>query len=151
MGVKIIAKNKKALFNYHIEERFEAGMVLTGSEVKSLREGKANLVDAYATLKGNEALLLKAHISPYPPAAGLNHDPTRPRKLLLHRAELLKLSGQLATGGATLIPLMLYFKDGRAKVELGLARGKKKHDKRADMKKRDATREMSRALRKKNR
>lgn len=149
MGTKLIVQNKKAFFNYHIAERYEAGLVLTGSEVQSLRAGKANLVDAYAVIKTDGMYLLKAHISPYPPAAGLNHEPTRPRKLLLHREEMLKLSGTLTGKGVTLVPLSLYFKGGRAKVELGLARGKKKYDKREDMKKRESNRQMARALRKK--
>ena len=151
MGVKIITKNKKALFNYHIVERFEAGIILQGSEVKSLRAGKVNLVDAYATLRGSELFLVKAHISPYPPAAGLNHEPTRSRKLLLHKKELGMIAGKITQQGHTMVPLSLYFKEGKAKVELGLARGKKQFDKRLDMKKKDATREVARALRSKNR
>ena len=150
MGVKIITQNKKAHFNFHILEKIEAGIVLAGSEVKSLRDGKINLVDAYAALRNREVFLHKAHISPYPPAAGLNHDPTRTRKLLLHKTQILKLSDELNQKGSTLIPLSVYFKEGRAKVELGLARGKKKHDKRADMKKRESQRDIARAMRAKN-
>ncbi|MBI4126946.1 MAG: SsrA-binding protein SmpB [Deltaproteobacteria bacterium] len=151
MGIKIITKNKKALFNYHVVERFEAGVMLTGSEVKSVRDGKINLVDAYATIRNGEVFLHKANISPYPPAAGLNHEPTRVRKLLLHRHEIEQLTGALTQKGFTLIPLSVYFKEGKAKVELGLAHGKKQHDKRADMKKREANRTIERALRSKNR
>lgn len=151
MGIKIIAKNKKAFFSYHIEEKFEAGIVLVGSEVKSLRLGYANLVDSYAMLRESEVVLLKTHISPYPPAAGLNHDPTRTRKLLLHRGEIVKLAGKVNQRGYTLIPLSIYFKDGRAKVELGLCRGKRQFDKRLTMKKREAKRDVARALRSKNR
>lgn len=150
-GILIIAKNRKAFFDYHIEEKIEAGVVLMGSEVKSLRDGRGNLSDAYAIVKGGEVFLLHAHIAPYPPAAGMNHEPKRTRKLLLHKGQILKLEGRLKRGGATLIPLMLYFKRGRAKVELGLAVGKKKYDKRAAIKKREARRELGKALRRKNR
>ncbi|MBI4211967.1 MAG: SsrA-binding protein SmpB [Deltaproteobacteria bacterium] len=150
MSNPLITKNKKALFNYHVEERFEAGIVLTGSEVKSLRAGGANLVDSYVSLKNNEAFLLKAHISPYQPAAMQNHVPTRPRKLLFHRAEILKLQSRLQAQGYTLIPMSLYFKKGRAKAEIGLCRSKTKADKRENMKKQEAGREMQRVLRGKN-
>ncbi len=109
-GIKIIAKNRKALFDYHIEEKFEAGVVLMGSEVKSLRDGGSNLSDAYALIKNGELFLLHAHIAPYQPAAGLNHDPKRTRKLLLHKGEIMKLEGRLKQGGSTMIPLSLYFK-----------------------------------------
>ncbi|MFH0799133.1 MAG: SsrA-binding protein SmpB [Pseudomonadota bacterium] len=147
-GIKIIAKNKKAFFDYHIEEKLEAGIVLAGSEVKSLRDGRGNLSDSYAIIKGGEMFLLHAHISPYSPAAGMNHAPTRTRKLLLHKGEILKLEGKLKGGGATVIPLLLYFKQGRAKVELGLAIGKKKYDKRAAIRKRETAREVSKAMKK---
>jgi len=146
-GHKLIAKNKKARFNYEIGERFEAGMVLTGTEVKSLRMGKANLTDAYAKLKDGEAWLVSCHISPYPFAYYDNHEPERPRKLLLHKAELKKLTGKVNEQGMSLIPLALYFKRGRAKVELALAKGKKRHDKREAIKRRDMDREMERAMR----
>ena len=150
-GIKVIAKNKKAFFEYHIEEKAEAGLVLTGSEVKSLRDGRGNLSDAYAVVKRGEIWLLHAHISPYPPAAGMNHEPTRARKLLLHKGEILTIEDRLKRGGSTLIPLLLYFRKGRVKVEMGLAIGKKKYDKRAAIKKRESGRELAKALRRKNR
>ena len=145
-GVKLVARNKKARFNYELGDRYEAGLVLTGTEVKSLRLGKANLTDAYARIKNGEAWLLSCHISPYPFAHYDNHDPLRPRKLLLHKREIKKLTGKLHEQGYSLIPLAIYFKRGRAKVELALARGKKKYDKRQAIKKRDQQREMARAL-----
>lgn len=147
--IKVIAKNRKAFFEYHIEEKLEAGIALTGSEVKSLRDGQASLSDAYALIKGNEAWLLHAHIAPYAPSSIFNHEPKRTRKLLLHKLQILKLLGTLKQKGYTLIPLMLYFRRGRAKVELGLARGKKQYDKRAAIKSRENKRELSRALRRK--
>lgn len=146
-AVKIICQNKKARHEYELGDRYEAGMVLTGTEVKSLRLGKANLVDAYVRIQGGEAYLVGAHISPYPWAYFGNHDPLRRRKLLLHRQELKRLFGRINEQGYSLIPLRLYFKDGLAKTELALARGKKKHDKRQSMKEADAKREMARALR----
>ena len=145
-GIKLIAKNKRARFNYELGDRYEAGMVLTGSEVKSLRMGKANLTDSYARLKNDELWLISCHISPYPWASYDNHEPERPRKLLLHRREINKLAGKLKEGGRSLIPLAIYFKGGRAKVELALARGKKLHDKRETLKRRTQEREMERAL-----
>ena len=147
-GIKRIAVNKKARFNYHLGDRFEAGLVLTGTEVKSLRLGKANLTDAFARFSDRGELWLRnLHISPYPFAYYNNHEPERPRKLLLHKRELRKLSGKVAEQGYSLIPLILYFKRGKAKVELALAKGKKLHDKRQVLKKRDQDREMERALR----
>ncbi|HTO54681.1 MAG TPA: SsrA-binding protein SmpB [Myxococcota bacterium] len=144
---KSICKNRKARFQYSIEETIEAGLVLTGSEVKSLRAGGANLVDAYAQVHGTELFLHKAHIAPYVYAGRENHLPERVRKLLLHRREIHRLGGRLRERGLTLVPIELYWKNGRAKVELGLARGKKLHDKRqaiaereADMRVRQATR-----------
>ncbi len=145
-GIKIIAKNKRARFNYELGDRYEAGIVLTGSEVKSLRMGKANLTDSYARLKNNELWLISCHISQYPWASYDNHEPERPRKLLLHRREINKLAGKLKEGGRSLIPLVIYFKQGRAKVELALAKGKKLHDKRETLKRRTQEREMERAL-----
>jgi SsrA-binding protein len=145
--IKVIAKNKKAFFEYHIEEKVEAGLALQGSEVKSLRDGQASLSDAYGLIKGGEVWLLNAHIAPYPPAAYANHEPKRTRKLLLHRTQISKLLGKLKEKGYTLIPTMLYFKRGRAKVEMGLARGKRKYDKRAAIKERESKREVSRAMR----
>ena len=150
-GIKIIAKNKKAFFEYHIEEKLEAGLALMGSEVKSLRDGQASLSDAYGLIKNGEAWLLHAHIAPYAPSATFNHEPKRPRKLLLHKTQILKLLGTLKGKGYTLIPTMLYFKEGKAKVELGLARGKRQYDKRAALKEREGKREETRAMRYKNR
>lgn len=150
-NIKIIAKNKKAFFEYLIEEKIEAGLVLTGSEVKSLRDGRANLVDSYAMIKEGEVFLIHAHIAPYPPAAYLNHEPRRTRKLLLQREQISKLERKLNEKGLTLVPTMLYFKSGRAKIELGLARGKKTFDKRAAIEKRESDRHIERAMKRKNR
>lgn len=146
-NVKVICQNKKARHEYELGDRYEAGLVLTGTEVKSLRLGKANLTDAYARVVGGEAWLMGAHISPYPWAYFDNHDPLRKRKLLLRRQELKRLYGRVQEQGYSLIPLRLYFKDGLAKAELALARGKKSHDKRQSLKEADARREMARALR----
>jgi SsrA-binding protein len=143
---KIICVNRKARHDYFIEETYEAGLVLKGSEVKSLREGKANLKDSYARIVRNEAFLLNVHISQYPAAHQFNHDPTRTRKLLLRKHQILRLGGKVAEKGLTLIPLKLYFKDGKAKVELGLARGKKLYDKRESLRKKAAQREVERSL-----
>src|SRR5215218_2627623 len=142
-----IARNKRAKFDYHIIETWEAGLVLTGSEVKSLRDGRANLSDAYGIVKDGEVFLLNLHISPYERASTFNHEPTRTRKLLLHRREIRKMIGSVERQGLTLVPLELYFKQGKAKVALGLGRGKKLYDKRADEKKRDDERDMQRAVR----
>jgi SsrA-binding protein len=141
-----IAVNRKARFEYHVEETFEAGLVLLGSEVKALREGKANLKDSYGRIEGDELFLWNAHISPYGPASQFGHEPTRTRKLLLHREEIARLTGKVKERGLTLIPLRLYFKNGRAKLELGLARGKKMHDKRDTIREREVRREMDRAM-----
>ena len=143
---KIICVNRKARHDYFIEETYEAGLVLKGSEVKSLREAKANLKDSYARIVRNEAFLLNVHISQYPAAHQFNHDPTRTRKLLLRKRQILRLGGKVAEKGLTLIPLKLYFKDGKAKVELGLARGKKLYDKRESLRKKAAQREVERSL-----
>jgi SsrA-binding protein len=142
-----IAVNRRARHEYHIEETFEAGIVLLGSEVKALRDGKANLKDSYGRLEGDQVYLWNAHISPYGPASQFGHEPTRTRKLLLHREEIERLSGKVKERGLTLIPLRLYFKNGRAKIELALARGKKHHDKRESIKEREVRREMDRAMR----
>ncbi|MFH1058585.1 MAG: SsrA-binding protein SmpB [Pseudomonadota bacterium] len=146
-STKLIAKNKKARFNYDLGDRYEAGLVLTGTEVKSMRLGKANLSDSYAKIRDGEAWLMGCHVSAYPFAYYDNHEPERPRKLLLHKSELRKLTGKLNEQGYSLIPVALYFKEGRAKVELALAKGKKLYDKRQDLKKRDQDREMERGLR----
>ncbi len=142
-----VARNKRASHDYHILETWEAGLVLTGSEVKSLRNGKANIGDAYGIVKDGEVFLLNLHISPYEQASHFNHEPTRTRKLLLHRKEIKKMIGAVERQGLTLIPLELYFRKGKAKVALGLGKGKKLHDKRADLRKKDAEREMARARR----
>lgn len=144
---KIIARNRRARHDYEVLDTFEAGIALIGPEVKSLREGRANLGDAYATIRGGDCFLEKLHISPYEPATRENADPMRSRRLLLHRHEIRRLSGKVRERGLTLVPLSLYWKDGRAKVELGLVRGKRSHDRREDIKRRDADREARRAMR----
>ena len=145
-STKLIAQNRKARHDYHIEETYEAGLVLVGTEVKSCRAGKANLADAYAVVKGGEAWLLGCHISPYSHGNRANHDPVRPRKLLLHRAEIEKLQVATSQEGRTLVPLRLFFKHGLAKAEIAIARGKKLYDKRHDQAERDARRAMQREL-----
>ncbi len=146
--IKVVAKNRKAFHDFHIEEKMEAGLVLMGSEVKSLRDGGASLSDSYAMIKGGEIWLINSHIAQYSPASYANHEPKRTRKLLLHSREILKLSSTLRQKGYTMVPLMLYFRNGRAKVELGLARGKRKYDKRVAIKERENKRELARAVRK---
>ncbi len=143
-NIRIISQNKKAFHDYEITERFEAGMVLLGTEVKSLRNGRANLKDSYARVKKNEVFLYGLHISPYSHATYDNHEPERVRKLLLHRLEIKKLLGKTQERGFSLIPLKLYFKDGKAKVEIALARGKKEYDKRESLKKKEEARELDR-------
>ncbi len=147
----LIARNKKAGFDYEIIETYEAGLVLTGSEVKSLRNRDVSINGAFARMRNGELYLLGANIKPYAQATIENHDPTRPRKLLLHKRELARLTGKMAERGLTLVPLRLYWKRGYAKVLLGLARGKRQHDKREDIRKRDAEREMRRAQRRRYR
>lgn len=139
---KLIAQNRRARHDYTIEDTFEAGIVLVGTEVKSCRDGKANLADAYATVKDDEVWLMQCHISPYSHGNKQNHDPMRPRKLLLHRAEIERLKVASAQQGRTLVPLRLYFKHGIAKAEIAIARGKKTYDRRADIAQRDAERRM---------
>jgi SsrA-binding protein len=141
-----VATNRQASFRYHLLERLEAGIVLQGSEVKSLREGAVQLKDSYAEVRGGEVWLRNMHIAPYKPAAGENHDPDRPRKLLLHRREIERLVGKTAERGLTLVPTRVYFSGPRAKVELALARGKEMHDKRRAIKERETRREIDRAL-----
>jgi len=141
-----IAVNRRARHEFLIEETLEAGIVLVGSEIKALREGKANLKDSYGRIEGDEVWLWNAHISPYAPASQFGHEPTRTRKLLLHREEIARLTGKVKERGLTLVPLRLYFKNGRAKVELALARGKKQHDKRDAIREREVRREMDRAM-----
>lgn len=142
-----IADNRKARHDYFVEESFEAGVVLLGSEVKSCRAGRVNLRDAYAQIKEGELYLYNCHISPYEQANRFNHEPLRPRKLLMHKQEIMRLLGQVREKGFTLVPLRLYFKKGKVKVQLALAKGKKDYDKRADITSRDVKREMARALR----
>ncbi len=142
-----IARNKRARHDYHILETWEAGLVLTGTEIKSLRNGMANITDAYAIVNGGEVMLLNAHIAPYDKGNQFNHDPTRTRKVLLHRREIRRLIGAVERQGLALIPLDLHFTRGRAKVTLALGKGKKLHDKRADLRQREDEREMARAAR----
>ncbi|HEY0972788.1 MAG TPA: SsrA-binding protein SmpB [Gemmatimonadales bacterium] len=142
-----IARNRRASHDYHLIDRWEAGIVLTGTEVKSLRNGKANLTDAYGVVNDGEVWLLNLHISPYEQGNQFNHEPTRTRKLLLNRREIRRLIGAVEREGLTLIPLELYFRNGRAKVSLALGKGKKLHDKREDARKREDEREMARAMR----
>lgn len=141
---KTVCENRKARFNYFIDDTYEAGMVLRGTEVKSLRQGRANLKDAYARIVNGEVFVYQMHIGAYPFAYYNNHEPLRPRKLLLHKREIKKLYGKLNEMGFSLIPLKIYFKEGKAKVLLGLARGKKKYDKRETIRRRDQKRELER-------
>jgi SsrA-binding protein len=146
-GTKIVARNRRARHDYHIEDVVEAGLVLTGTEVKSLRAGRASLTDGFGQITDHEAWLHGVHIPQYTQGTWTNHEPRRPRKLLMHRKEIDKLDSATAERGLTLVPLSLYFKDGKAKVELALARGKRTYDKRHDLAQRDAAREVDRALR----
>jgi SsrA-binding protein len=146
MAQKLIAENRRARHDYNLSDRYEAGIVLTGTEVKSLREGRASLQQAYADLRDMEVWLVGAHISEYAQGNVNNHDPDRDRKLLLHRKEIESLIGKVRERGFTLVPTRLYFKDGKAKVELALAKGKERFDKRRDIAKRDAERQMERAV-----
>jgi SsrA-binding protein len=143
---KLVAQNKKARHDYEILDTYEAGLVLTGTEVKSLRQGRCSLVDAYAVIQDGEAWLMGAHIPEYTEGTWNNHTPRRQRKLLLHKEEILRLIGKTKETGLALVPLQLYFKDGRAKVEIALARGRKAHDKRQALSERDAKREIQTAL-----
>ncbi len=149
-GIRIVAKNRKAYHDYHILDTFEAGIVLLGSEIKSIRAGQVNLRDGYATIQDNEVWLMNVHIAPYHQANRENHEPRRTRKLLLHRREINKLLGKLQEQGLTLIPLNLYLKDNRAKVELGLAQGKRQYDKRAALREKESRRQIDRALGRRN-
>ncbi len=143
----VIARNRRARHDYHIEDVVEAGLVLTGTEVKSLRAGRATLTDGFGQLTDGEMWLLGVHIPQYTEGTWTNHEPRRPRKMLLHRKEIDRLASKIAEQGLTLVPLELYFKDGKVKVELALARGKRTYDKRHDLAQRDAAREVERALR----
>jgi len=145
-AVKIIATNRKARHDYHIDDTFEAGMALTGTEIKSIRAGRVSLRDSFAVVKEGELWLMNAHIAPYDQGTFANHEPRRPRKLLMHRREINRIAGQLQEKGFTLVPLRLYLKNNLAKVELGLARGKKQYDKRAALRQKETRREIDRAV-----
>lgn len=147
MGIKIITENKKARHDYHIMDTYEAGLVLKGSEVKSLRQGSGNLKDSYISIVGTELFLQKAHIAPYQASSYNNHDPERLRKILMNKNEITKVRTAIFEKGLTCVPLKLYFKDGRVKVEIAIVKGKKKGDKRESIKKRDVDREVERHLR----
>jgi len=148
--MKVVCQNRKAYHDYYIEETLEAGIALSGTEVKSLREGKANVKDSYVIIKGNEVFVLNCHISPYSHGNIMNHDPLRTRKLLLHRKEINRLWGKIAVRGFTLIPLKIYFKGPFVKVEIALARGKKVFEKREAIKEKEAKREIARAMTSRN-
>ena len=145
-SVKIIAQNKKAYHDYFVEEKYEAGVELFGTEVKSIRAGKVNVKESYCDIKDGEVFVLGMHISPYEQGNVFNKDPLRPKKLLLHKKEILKLFGLVAQKGYTLVPLQVYLKNSRVKIEIGLCRGKKLYDKRDDMARNDAQRDMERAF-----
>jgi SsrA-binding protein len=149
--MQLVCQNRKAYHDYSIEETVEAGMSLVGTEVKSLREGKVNLKDSYVHIKDMEALLFNCHISPYSHGNIMNHEPLRTRKLLLHKKEIVRMQGKIAQKGYTLIPLKIYFKNGRAKVEVGLAKGKREFEKRESIKEREADREIEKAMKSRNR
>ena len=146
LGRQLVAQNRKARHDYHIDDTYEAGLVLTGTEVKSLRAGRASLVDGFAEVSDGELWLQGVHIPEYTQGTWTNHEPRRRRKLLLHRQEIDRLSARVQERGLTLVPLALYFKDGRAKVEIGVGRGKRAYDKRQSLAKREADREAARAL-----
>jgi SsrA-binding protein len=150
-GIKVISNNKRATFDYELLERFEAGVALMGTEIKSIRNHQANLQRSYVQNRNGELWLVESHISPYEHGNRENHEPTRPRKLLLHRREISKIIDQVAQKSLTIVPTRLYLKNGRAKVEIALARGKRQADKRADLAKKDADRQVERALREKYR
>ena len=147
-GQKIICLNRKASFNYFFEDLFEAGIVLKGSEIKSVRDGKVNIAESYAVEKGGEIILINSHISPYKQASYSNHNPTDDRKLLLNKKEINKLIGKMQRDGFTLVPTKMYFKKGKAKIEIAIAKGKKKYDKRQTIKNREWNRDKSRYVRK---
>lgn len=150
-GEKVVANNRRARHDYTVEKTYEAGLVLTGTEVKSLRQGRANLSDGYAYIKGNEAFIDNINIPEYSQGHWTNHSAKRTRKLLLHREEIVKISHSVSAGGYTLVPLKLYFKDGRAKIEIGIAKGKREFDKRQTLRERQDKREAERAMRTRNR
>ena len=146
-GIKTVAQNRKAFHDYFVEEHYECGLALFGTEVKSMRLGRVSLKESWAVIRGGEVWVEGMHISPYEQGNQFNRDPMRPKKLLLHKAEIRKLDGLVARQGYTLVPLEVYLKDGRMKVQLGLCKGKQQHDKRDDIAKRDADRDIQRALR----
>ncbi len=146
-GIKVISDNRKAHHDYFVEEKLEAGVILTGTEIKSIRNGRVNLKDSYARIENGEVWLYQLHISPYEQGNRFNHDPLRKRKLLLNRSEIIKLIGKVQQQGLTLIPTKIYLKHGLAKIELGVCRGKKNYDKRQDIAERDAKREIERHFR----
>ncbi|HHY35350.1 MAG TPA: SsrA-binding protein SmpB [Firmicutes bacterium] len=146
-GIRVVAQNRRARHDYFVEETIEAGIALIGTEVKSLRAGRASLQDSYAEVSGTEVFLKNAHIDQYEAASRFNHDPLRPRRLLLHKNEIRRLAARVQQRGYTLIPLSIYFKDGKAKVELGLCKGKKSYDKREAIRERDVRREIEREAR----
>jgi SsrA-binding protein len=148
---KLVAENRKALHDFHILETFEAGLVLQGTEVKSIRDGRVNLRDSFARVEGGEVWVYNIHISPYSHRGYADHEPTRRRKLLLHKQEIRKLIGRTVEKGLTLVPLRMYFKSGKVKMAVGLARGKKSHDKRETLKKREADRETRAAVKERQR
>jgi SsrA-binding protein len=143
---KVVATNRRATHDYFIEDTFEAGIVLAGSEIKSIRAGRVNLRDSYGQIRSGELWLINMHVAPYDPASRENHEPRRPRKLLMHRREIARLAGKIQERGYTLVPLRLYLKNNRAKVELGLARGKRQYDKRQSIAERETQREIDRAV-----
>ncbi len=148
MSIRVVSTNRKALHDYFIDETYEAGIVLQGSEIKSVRAGRVSLKEAYVRIDdGLEAWLIDAHIAPYESASHFNHEPRRPRKLLLHKQEILRLWNKVRQKGVTIVPLRMYLKDGKAKVEIAVARGKKKYDKRAEIARREMEREIQRELR----
>lgn len=149
-GIKLVAQNKKAFHDYFVEETYECGLVLKGTEVKSMRQGRVNLKESFCMIRNNEIFAEGMHISPYEQGSVFNTDPLRPKKLLMHKNEIRKLAGLVSRQGYTLIPIKVYLKDGRMKLELGLCRGKHLHDKRDAAAERDAKREMDRAIRQRN-
>ena len=150
-GIKVVATNRKAQFEYFLLEHFEAGIVLQGSEIKSVRAGQVSLAEAYVQVDGRTAWLMEAHVAIYNPASRWNHDPKRPRQLLLHRREILELWNEVRTKGVTIVPVRVYLKDGRAKLDIAIAKGKKLYDKRAAIADRDSEREMRREHRERQR
>lgn len=151
MGIKVIATNRKARYQYHFHDTYEAGLVLKGSEIKSIRAGRVSLQEGFVLFEGGEAWLVNVHIAQYDPASRQNHEPRRRRKLLLHRREIDRLQGRAQEKGYTIVPTKLYLKDGRAKVEIALAKGKKLYDKRQAIAKRDSKRQVERALKERHR